>query len=270
MVFPCFNTFYDFLRDIYVEKLQEENVKEKHFDIDNFLYVLRPYYGDGEFAYLLNSREKLDVFHQRFVVFELDAIKDHPILFPVVTLVIMELFISKMRKLKGIRKVIVIEEAWKAIAKGQMAEFLKYLYKTVRKFYGEAWIVSQELDDVISSPLVKDAILNNADCKILLDMRKFTNKFDQIQNTMSMPDKGKPMVLSLNKANDPTRRYRELYIELGGMVMKVYGYEPSPQEYLAYTTEEREKMLVQKYTEQEGGNMQRGIRALLASGEASK
>jgi hypothetical protein len=101
-------------------------------------------------------------------------------------------------------------------------------------------------------------------------MRKFTNKFDQIQNTMSMPDKGKPMVLSLNKSNDPTRKYRELYIELAGMVMKVYGYEPSKEEYYAYTTEEREKVLVQKYTDLEGGDMQRGIRALLASGELNK
>ncbi|MFX1705035.1 TraG family conjugative transposon ATPase [Chitinophaga sp. CC14] len=266
-VFPCFDSFYEFIKEVYVEKIREENVKERHFDIDNFLYVLRPYYGDGEFGYLLNSRERLDIFHQRFCVFELDAIKDHPILFGVVTLIIMELFISKMRKLKGIRKVIVIEEAWKAIAKGQMAEFLRYLYKTVRKFFGEAWIVSQELDDVLSSAIVKDAILNNADCKILLDMRKFQNKFDQIQNAMSMPEKGKPMVLSLNKANDPKRRYRELYIEMAGMVMKVYAYEPSPAEYYAYTTEEKEKVLVQRYTAQEGGDMQRGIRALLASGE---
>jgi conjugation system TraG family ATPase len=264
-VFPCFDSFYDFLRDQYVDVLKAENVKEKNFDVDNFLYVLHPFYGNGEFGYLLNARERLDVFHTRLIVFELDNIKDHPILFPIVTLIICELFIAKMRKLKGIRKVIVIEEAWKAITKAGMAEFMRYLYKTIRKFFGEAIVVSQELDDVINSPIIREAILNNADCKILLDMRKFANKFDQIQTTMSMPDKGKPMVLSLNKANDPARKYRELYIELAGVSMKVYGYEPSPQEYYAYTTEEKEKVMVQQFTEQQGGDMKKGIRALLAS-----
>ncbi|PUZ28591.1 conjugal transfer protein TraG [Chitinophaga parva] len=269
-IFPCFDSFYDFLRDTYVSVLQGENVKEKHFDIDNFLYVLRPFYKDGEFGYLLNARERLNVFQQRFIVFELDNIKDHPILFSIVTLIICELFIAKMRKLKGIRKVIIIEEAWKAITKSGMAEFMRYLYKTVRKFFGEAVVVSQELDDVINSPIIREAILNNADCKILLDMRKFANKFDQIQTTMSMPDKGKPMVLSLNKSNDPRRRYRELYIELGGISMKVYGFEPSPAEYYAYTTEEKEKMLVQQYTAQQGGDMKKGIRALLADQRSGK
>ena len=262
-IFPGFDSFYDFLLEVYVERLASENVKESDFDVNNFLYVLRPYYKNGEYGYLLNAREKLDIFHQRFIVFELDNIKDHPILFPVVTLIIMELFISKMRKLKGIRKVITIEEAWKAIAKAGMAEFLKYLYKTVRKFYGEAIVVSQELDDVISSPIVKEAILNNSDCKVLLDMRKFQNKFEQIQTVLGMQDKGKAMVLSLNKANDPKRRYRELYVDLAGQQMKVYGYEPSPEEYFAYTTEESEKVKVQAYAKAHNGNIQKGIEALI-------
>ena len=132
-IFPSFNTFYEYLESVYVQVLKEHKVKDKDFDIDNFLYVLRPYYKGGEFDYLLNASQNLDLLQQRFIVFELDNIKDHPILFPVVTLIIMELFISKMRKLKGIRKVLVIEEAWKAIAKAGMAEFIKYVYKTVQK-----------------------------------------------------------------------------------------------------------------------------------------
>ena len=134
-VFPCFDTFYEFLKDEFVEVLKSENVKDKDFDVSNFLYVLRPYYKNGEFDYLLNAKENLNLLQQRFIVFELDNIKDHPILFPVVTIIIMEVFISKMRKLKGIRKMILIEEAWKAIAKEGMAEYIKYLFKTVRKFW---------------------------------------------------------------------------------------------------------------------------------------
>jgi hypothetical protein len=141
-LFPCFNTFYDFLRDEFVPILKEDRVKEKDFDVENFLYVLRPYYKGGEFDYLLNATENLELLRERFIVFELDNIKDHPILFPVVTIIIMEVFISKMRKLKGVRKMILIEEAWKAIAKEGMAEYIKYLFKTVRKFYGEAIVVN--------------------------------------------------------------------------------------------------------------------------------
>ncbi|WP_240646699.1 TraG family conjugative transposon ATPase [Chitinophaga rhizosphaerae] len=263
-IFPCFDSFYEWVKTEYVAILTRQDVKEKDFDVANFLYVLRPFYADGEFGYLLNAKEKLDLLHQRFIVYELDNIKDHAILFSVTTLMIMSNFISKMRKLKGIRKVITIEEAWKAIAKAGMAEFMKYLYKTIRKFFGEAIVVSQEIDDVISSPIIKEAILNNADCKILLDMRKFANRFDQIQATLGMQDKGKMMVLSLNKANDPRRRYREFYVDLSGQVMKVYGFEPSPAEYYAYTTEEREKVMVQQYASRYGGDLKMGIRALLS------
>jgi conjugation system TraG family ATPase len=261
-IFPCFNTFYEFLKTDFVEKLKGDNVKDKDFDVSNFLYVLRPYYKGGEFDYLLNADENLDLLQQRFIVFELDNIKDHPILFPVVTIIIMEVFISKMRKLKGIRKMILIEEAWKAIAKEGMAEYIKYLFKTVRKFFGEAIVVTQEVEDIISSPVVKQAIINNSDCKILLDQSKYQNKFDQIQELLGLTEKEKALVLSINKANDPTKKYKEVFISLGGVLSKVYRTEVSPEEYLAYTTEEKEKVRVNAYAQKFDGDMEKGIRAL--------
>ncbi|MBS1737547.1 MAG: TraG family conjugative transposon ATPase [Bacteroidetes bacterium] len=261
-IFPCFDTFYDFLKDDFVTVLKSDNVKDKDFDVSNFLYVLRPYYKGGEFDYLLNAKENLDLLQQRFIVFELDNIKDHPILFPVVTIIIMEVFISKMRKLKGIRKMILIEEAWKAIAKEGMAEYIKYLFKTVRKFFGEAIVVTQEVEDIISSPVVKQAIINNSDCKILLDQSKYQNKFDLIQELLGLTEKEKALVLSINKANDPTKRYKEVFISLGGVLSKVYRTEVSPEEYLAYTTEEKEKVKVQAYAQKFGGDIEKGIKAL--------
>ncbi|MGN6401361.1 MAG: TraG family conjugative transposon ATPase [Flavisolibacter sp.] len=263
-LFPCFNSFYEFLQSKFVEVLKEEQVKEKDFDVSNFLYVLRPYYKGGEFDYLLNATENLALLSERFIVFELDNIKDHPILFPVVTIIIMEVFISKMRKLKGIRKMILIEEAWKAIAKEGMAEYIKYLFKTVRKFFGEAVVVTQDVEDIISSPVVKQAIINNSDCKILLDQSKYQNKFDQIQELLGLTEKEKALVLSINKANDPARKYKEVFISLGGMLSKVYRTEVSPEEYLTYTTEEKEKMNVLEYAGQYG-DMEKGIKALAAA-----
>lgn len=259
--FACFNSFYEFLKNDFIHVLEGDKVKEKDFDVSNFLYVLRPYYKGGEFDYLLNASENLDLLHQRFIVFELDNIKDHPILFPVVTLIIMEVFISKMRKLKGIRKMILIEEAWKAIAKEGMAEYIKYLFKTVRKFFGEAIVVTQEVEDIISSPVVKQAIINNSDCKILLDQSKYQNKFDQIQELLGLTEKEKTLVLSINKANDPTKKYKEVFISLGGTLSRVYRTEVSVEEYLAYTTEETEKLKVQEYALR-FGSIERGIKAL--------
>jgi len=261
-VFPCFNSFYEFLKDDFVSILESDKVKEKDFDVNNFLYVLRPYYMGGEFDYLLNATENLNLLKERFIVFELDNIKDHPILFPVVTIIIMEVFINKMRKLKGIRKMILIEEAWKAIAKEGMAEYLRYLFKTVRKFFGEAIVVTQEVEDIISSPVVKQAIINNSDCKILLDQSKYQNKFDQIQELLGLTDKEKALVLSVNKANDPNRKYKEVFISLGGMLSKVYRTEVSLEEYLAYTTEESEKVKMNAYAQKFGGDIKKGIAAM--------
>lgn len=265
----CFNSFYEFLRDEFVKVLESDKVKEKDFDVSNFLYVLRPYYKGGEFDYLLNATENLELLKERFIVFELDNIKDHPILFPVVTIIIMEVFISKMRKLKGIRKMILIEEAWKAIAKEGMAEYIKYLFKTVRKFYGEAIVVTQEVEDIISSPVVKQAIINNSDCKILLDQSKYQNKFDQIQELLGLTEKEKALVLSVNKANDPARKYKEVFISLGGVLSKVYRTEVSLEEYLTYSTEEKEKVKVMQYAKKYG-SMQRGIAALAKEMRASE
>lgn len=262
-IFPCFDTFYDFLRDEFTEVLKGDNVKEKDFDVSNFLYVLRPYYKGGEFDYLLNAHENLDLLHQSLIVFELDNIKDHPILFPVVTIIIMEVFINKMRKLKGIRKMILIEEAWKALMKEGFAEYIKYLFKTVRKFFGEAIVVTQEVEDIISSQVVKQAIINNSDCKILLDQSKYQNKFDQIQELLGLTDKEKALVLSVNKANDPKRKYKEVFISLGGMLSKVYRTEVSPEEYYAYTTEQKEKVRVAEYAARFGGDIRKGIAALV-------
>lgn len=262
-IFACFDTFYEFLQKDFLQVLNDEKVREKEFDVSNFLYVLRPYYKGGEFDYLLNARQNLDLLQQRFIVFELDNIKDHPILFPVVTIIIMEVFIAKMRKLKGTRKMILIEEAWKAIAKEGMAEYIRYLFKTVRKFFGEAIVVTQEVDDIISSPVVKQTIINNSDCKILLDQSRYQNRFESIQELLGLTEKEKALVLSLNKSNDGTSKYKEVFISLGGVLSKVYRTEVSLEEYLAYTTEESEKIKVVEYAGR-WGSMQKGIAVLAA------
>lgn len=150
----------------------------------------------------------------------------------------------------------------KAIASANMAGYIRYLYKTVRKFFGEAVVVTQEVDDIISSPVVKESIINNSDCKILLDQRKYMNKFDQIQALLGLTDKERGQILSINQSNDATRSYKEVWIGLGGVQSAVYATEVSKAEYLTYTTEETEKMRVLARAEQLGGNMELAVRQL--------
>ena len=120
----------------------------------------------------------------------------------------------------------------KALAYSTMSNYIRYLFKTVRKFFGEAVVVTQEVEDIISSPIVKGTIINNSDCKILLDQRKYMNKFDEIQTLLGLTDKERAQILSINMANNPSRKYKEVWIGLGGSQSAVYATEVSLEEYM--------------------------------------
>lgn len=263
-IIPGFNCFYEFLRDTYRVELESRDIEvtKEDFNIDNLLITLKQYYKGGRYDFLLNSDKNIDLLGKRFIVFEIDAVKDNKDLFPIVTIIIMEVFINKMRRLKGIRKMILIEEAWKAIASANMADYIKYLYKTVRKYFGEAIVVTQEIDDIIQSPIVKESIINNSDCKILLDQRKYANKFDSIQDMLGLTEKEKSQILSINMNNDSSRLYKEVWIGLGGTQSAVYATEVSVEEYLTYTTEELEKMEVLNLAEKLDGNIELAVKQL--------
>ena len=113
-IVPSFNTFYEYMRDDYRRELagREIKVEKSDFNIDNMLTTMRQYYRGGRYDFLLNSEENIDLLNKRFIVFEIDSIKENRELFPVVTIIIMEAFINKMRRLKGVRKQLIVEEAW--------------------------------------------------------------------------------------------------------------------------------------------------------------
>lgn len=261
---PCFDTFYEYLKNDYRRELDEREIKvgKEDFNIDNILITLRQYYRGGRFDFLLNSEQNIDLLSKRFIVFEVDSIKDNKELFPVVTIIIMESFVNKMRRLKGVRKMLIVEEAWKALTSANMADYMRYMYKTVRKYFGEVVTVTQEVEDIISSPIVKESIINNSDCKILLDQRKFMNRFGAIQSLLGLTDKEKSQILSINMANHPGRFYKEVWIGLGGVQSAVYATEVSKSEYLTYTTEESEKMEVMALAEKLGGDIELAIKQL--------
>lgn len=250
-----FNTYYEFA----LERIPQITALEKiRFDIRDFAAILKQFYRGGELEMTLNSDIDTNLFDERFIVFEIDKIKDDPVLFPIVVLIIMDVFLQKMRIKKG-RKALIIEEAWKAIASPTMAEYIKFLYKTVRKFHGIAGVVTQELNDVIDSPIVKEAIINNSDVKILLDQSKFKDRYDDIAAILGLTPIQKQQIFTINALNNHDNRnyFKEVWI-CRGQNSDVYGVEEPPECYWAYTTERAEKEALKIYL-RHYGTMQEAI-----------
>ena len=239
-----FNSYYEFA----LERIPQIMAMDKiSFDIHNFAAILKQFYRGGELEATLNSDMDVNLFDERFIIFEIDKVKDDPVLFPIIVLIIMDVFLQKMRIKKG-RKALIIEEAWKAIASPTMAEYIKYLYKTVRKFHGIAGVVTQELNDVIDSPIVKEAIINNSDVKILLDQTKFKDRYEQIAAILSLTPIQRQQIFTINALNNREGRsyFKEVWI-CRGQNSDVYGVEEAPECYWAYTTERSEKEALKVY-----------------------
>ncbi len=239
-----FNSYYEFA----LERIPQITAQEKiRFGIRDFAAILKQFYRGGELETTLNADLDVGLFNERFIVFEIDKIKDDPVLFPIVVLIIMDVFLQKMRIKKG-RKALIIEEAWKAIASPTMAEYIKYLYKTVRKFHGIAGVVTQELNDVIDSPIVKEAIINNSDVKILLDQSKFKDRYEDIAAILGLTPVQRQQIFTVNALDNHDGRnyFKEVWI-CRGQVSDVFGVEEPPECYWAYTTERTEKEALKIY-----------------------
>ena len=245
-----FNGFYDFcdkFLPIYLNN-KKHKIDEKEFNVRTFLFVLRDFYKGGRYGTTLNESADNTLFDESFIVFEIDNVKDNPKLFPIVTLIIMDTFIQKMRLRKDRRKALIIEEAWKAIASKLMGGYILYLYKTVRKFWGEAVVVTQELDDIIGNAVVKDSIINNSDTFLLLDQTKFKDNFDKIAALLSLNKVEQNKIFTINNLNNKfgRSRFKEFYLKRGSKG-EVYGNEVSLEQYLTYTTEKPEKTAMEYY-----------------------
>jgi len=251
-----FNSFYEFCMQYIPLECQWNGLS---FNMADFSYAVKLFYRGGKFEKTLNDDFDNSLFEEKFIVFEIDAIKDDPLLFPIVTLIIMDVFIQKMR-LKKNRKALIIEEAWKAIASPLMAGYIKYLYKTVRKFWGIVGVVTQELDDIISNATVKDAIVNNSEITILLDQSKFKERYEEIARMLGLSAVEQTKIWSINNMDNKQGRayFKEVYIRRGSHG-EVYGVEESPECYMAYTTERLEKDALKTYVARYGGDYEQAI-----------
>lgn len=236
---PIFNDYFDFMKKDYLDTLGKE-LKKESFDLENYLETLEQFYGDGPYGYLLNSNHNIDILNDRFVVFEIDNIKDNKVIYPITTLVIMDAFMEKMRSSADM-KVMVIEEAWKAIMGTQMASYMLELWKTARKHRTSAVVVTQELKDILSSEIIKDSIVENSAVKILLDQRKYLNKFEVLSEQLAMTEDDKALVLSMNRHYVEGAKGREVFFNLGNKRSFVMRLEACPEEIIAYSSKKEDK-----------------------------
>lgn len=251
-----FNTYYEFAIQRIPQIVRQNNV---HFAINDFSTILKQFYRGGELEYTLNNDIDSSLFDEQFIVFEIDKVKDDPILFPIIVLIIMDVFTQKMRIKKG-RKCLVIEEAWKAIATPVMADYIKYLYKTARKHWAMVGVVTQEIQDITSSPIVKEAIISNSDVFMLLDQAKFKDKFDEIKSTLSLTDIDCKKIFTINRLDNKEGRsaFMEVFIKRVDTA-DVFGIEEPRECYMAYTTEKVEKEALKLYKRLLNADMQRTI-----------
>ena len=254
-----FNTFYEYSTKRIPEIVRENNLEG--IDLATYNYLLKDFYKGGNHELTLNENLDTALFDETFIVFEIDSIKDDPLLFPLVTLIIMDVFIQKMR-IKKNRKVLVIEEAWKAVASPMMAEYIKYLYKTARKFWASVGVVTQEIQDIVGSPIVKEAIINNSDVVMLLDQSKFRERFDEIKAILGLTDVDCKKIFTINRLENKEGRsfFREVFIRRGS-VGAVFGVEEPHECYMTYTTERAEKEALKLYKRDLKCNHQQAIEA---------
>ena len=263
----CFNSFYEFSTER-LPKICEENGLHG-IDLSSYNYLLKDFYKGGSHDVTLNENMDSSLFDETFIVFEIDSIKDDPLLFPLVTLIIMDVFLQKMR-IKKNRKMLIIEEAWKAIASPMMAEYIKYLYKTARKFWASVGVVTQEIQDIIGSEIVKEAIINNSDVVMLLDQSKFKERFDTIKAILGLTDVDCKKIFTINRLENKEGRsfFREVFIRRG-QTSNVYGVEEPHECYMTYTTERAEKEALKLYKRVLKCNHQQAIETYCRDWDAS-
>lgn len=239
-----FNTYYEFAIERIPQIMKQDDVT---FPINEFATILKPFYKGGELEYTLNNDMDSSLFNEKFIVFEIDKIKENPVLFPIVVLIIMDVFTQKMLLKEG-RKCLVIEEAWKAIATPVMATYIQYLYKTARKHWAMVGVVTQEIQDVTESKIVKEAIINNSGVFMLLDQSKFKDKFDNIKKTLALTDIDCKKIFTINRLENKEGRspFKEVFIKRG-QEGDVFGIEEPPECYMSYTTEKIEKLALKLY-----------------------
>lgn len=239
-VFPDLTAYYNFL-ELYEDKLDTEEkaiLKIKHFRI-----LLEPFAKeDGNYRYLLNAKSNIDILNDKFIVFDLEAVQGNDELFSLLSIIIIELVLQKIKKLRGVRKTLIIDEALDFLKDPKMGEFIAYLYRTIRKKEGEVFIAMQNINFLRScAEIVQNSIIINSATHILLDHSEATSSYKDIQELLSYTDHEIEMLDSVVK----TDNYREFFLRMGKH-SRILRTEVSSFAANVFTTKEKDVVAIEK------------------------
>lgn len=241
------NDLLSFLRGVILPQMMsdegykcgDDTIRIGSFDLNDMLTALGAYGKDGPYGFLLNDKNPRDLISSRFTVFEMQQISESKDkLLPLVLLCIMNAFSAKMKRNVKEFKMMIIEEAWKAIMNETMSPYMKTLWKTSRKYNTSAIVVTQQMSDIIGSSYIHDTILENSDTRILLKPTGNQNVLGEMCDHLGLTPHQKAMVLSMNTGES---KVRDVFIALSNTFSGVFTNEVSPQEVIAYESNKGEK-----------------------------
>lgn len=231
-IFPCLNEYYKFLRTY--EQTERES---KKFDIEELSLMLERY-AFGEYSFLLNSEENIDVTYDTLIGFDLESASKTEY-FPIVILIVLNITMEKIKRRRGVKKLLIIDEALDFLLDKKMGEFIAHLYRTYRKKEGGIWIAAQNVNFIEKMPdIIRESVVGNSDIKIILDHRKYRESYPALSRTLSFTENDINMLDSIQT----TDSWRQFMIKIGSHSF-IFGNDVSDFADVAFDS--RQKVIVE-------------------------
>jgi conjugal transfer ATP-binding protein TraC len=151
-----------------------------HATAKDLAVMLHSYTEDGMYGHYFSGESNVDL-NNNFVVLELDALNNTPDLQSVVLLLLM-MRITQAMYLSGNRsqrKICIIDEAWRLLARDNAGDFIEEGYRVARKHGGCFMTITQKISDYFSSPTAKAAFMNS---DISIYLRQKPEELTQAEN----------------------------------------------------------------------------------------
>lgn len=226
-ILPSIRTYRE-----YLETYEQDAFSRQRFDVNELILLLETY-AIGQYAFLLNGTENIDLTNEPLVCFDMeDASKKK--YFPIVSLIVLNMTSEKIKKLRGIKKRLIIDEALDFLLDENMGTFIAYLYRTYRKKEGGIMLAAQNVDFIDNiPPLIRQSIIGNCDIKVILDHRDYRSSYASLQRTLSLTEDDLNLLDSIQTSDD----WRQFFIKIGGD-SHIFGNEVSKLADVAFNSKQ--------------------------------
>lgn len=212
------------------------------FNINHFITVLKPF-TDGIYKDIFNNETSMSLADYKLICFDLEGIQKDETLYPIVTMLIIDLVFSHIAKYPHILKHIILDEAWSFFT-GDMSGFIGYMYRTIRKQNGTVTIITQSAQDIIDSDLA-NALIQNTQVFIILDHK---GKTTEPLKRLGIDPLNVKKIESIRKNWQFDNGYgekvnggREIYIQREDKSFNIYAMEVPIEQYVLLTSTPTER-----------------------------